>query len=328
MDLAARAALEQYPAPLRGPLTLLGNRGGFSGARLWKVGDCCLRAWPVQGPSPDRLRWIHQLMGAARDAGLHFVPAVLKTSQGNGSVELAGRQWDLTSWQPGRADFHALPSAGRLAAAGKALAASMPHGRISNRSTVLVRRSMRRLERLAEWQALLQSGWRPAFRSDDADPVLPWAARGWDALGTRLHRVPGALLTWMDRRLPLQPCLCDIWHDHVLFEGDAVTGLIDYGSVRMDHVAADLARLLGSLVGDDRGQWERGLAAYTEHRQLSAEEMALARVLDETGTLLGVANWLRWLYHEKRQYEDRVAVARRLAGLVERIECWVGCVAR
>ena len=43
---------------------------------------------------------------------------------------------------------------------------------------------------------------------------------------------------------------------------------------------------------------------------------------DETGTLLGATNWLRWLYHEGRRFEDRGAVARRLAELVTRIERW------
>jgi hypothetical protein len=48
----------------------------------------------------------------------------------------------------------------------------------------------------------------------------------------------------------------------------------------------------------------------------------LVHDLDETGTLLAAANWLTWLYHEHRQFEDLAAVAQRLGALVWRIEHW------
>ena len=80
--------------------------------------------------------------------------------------------------------------------------------------------------------------------------------------------------------------------------------------------------MLGSLVGDDQGGWQVGLKAYREVRPLSGEEEAQATVLDRTGTVLGAANWLRWLYHDGRSFDDPAAVARRLAVLVERMERW------
>jgi Ser/Thr protein kinase RdoA (MazF antagonist) len=120
--------------------------------------------------------------------------------------------------------------------------------------------------------------------------------------------------------MPLQPCLCDVWHAHVLFEGEAVTGLVDYGSVKVDHVAVDLARLLGSLVEGDARRTAAGLTAYRRLRRLTQREAELVGVLDETATVLAVANWLRWLYHEGRRYDDRAAVTARLAGLVRRLE--------
>ncbi len=101
-----------------------------------------------------------------------------------------------------------------------------------------------------------------------------------------------------------------------------VTGLIDYGGVKLDHVAVDLARLLGSMVGDDFGLRAAGLQAYSRIRPLSLEEENLVHLLDETGTLLGAANWLKWLYREGKTFEDRNAVAGRLADLVKRIEGW------
>jgi Ser/Thr protein kinase RdoA (MazF antagonist) len=120
----------------------------------------------------------------------------------------------------------------------------------------------------------------------------------------------------------LQPCLCDLWHDHLLFDGDRLTGIVDYGAVKVDHVAVDLARLLGSLVGDDADRWEEGFRAYRAVRPLSPDEERLAGVLDRAGTLLGAANWLRWLFHEGRTFDDLEAVANRLRSLMERIERW------
>jgi Ser/Thr protein kinase RdoA (MazF antagonist) len=177
----------------------------------------------------------------------------------------------------------------------------------------------RRLDAAADWAALVRTGWRPAF-AHAADPVAPWAERAWRLLGLHLPRLAGRLGPWVSAPVPLQPCLCDVWHDHVLFEGDAVTGLVDYGGVKHDHVSADLSRLLGSLVPDDPGLTAAGLEAYLRLRPLSGQEQALVAALDETGTLLGAANWLRWLYHDGRLFEDRSTVACRLAELVGRLE--------
>src|SRR5439155_9287339 len=107
-------------------LEALGNRGGFSGARLFRLttgtGQLCLRAWPPGYSSPQRLMRIHTLMQRARDAGLGFVPALHRSTTGASLTEYAGRFWEMTTWMPGRADFHGRPSVRRLEAACQALA--------------------------------------------------------------------------------------------------------------------------------------------------------------------------------------------------------------
>ncbi|HLW68068.1 MAG TPA: phosphotransferase, partial [Gemmataceae bacterium] len=155
--------------------------------------------------------------------------------------------------------------------------------------------------------------------SAEHDPVSPVAGRIWALLPPFLPEIETRLQCWTGPRR-LQPCLCDIWHDHVLFTGDGVTGIIDYGSMRLDTPAADLARMLGSLVGDDLAMWNPGFAAYREVRPLDEAEATLARVLDWTGVVLGAANWLYRLYIEFRVYEDRQRVARRMQDLLSRME--------
>jgi homoserine kinase type II len=132
--------------------------------------------------------------------------------------------------------------------------------------------------------------------------------------------VPQRLQRWKATNVRTQPCLCDLWHDHVLFRGDELTGLIDYGAVKVDHVAVDLSRMLGSLVRDDRDGWDEALRAYRRIAPLATEEEELAHALDETGTVVGVANWMRWLYADQRALPDRTAAGRRLEELVSRLE--------
>src|SRR5262249_48027114 len=107
-----------------------------------------------------------------------------------------------------------------------------------------------------------------------------------------------------------------------LFDGNTVTGLIDYGGVKIDHVAVDLARLLGSMVEDRVKLRAAGLEAYKRVRPLSLQEEELVSVLDETGTLVGLITWLKWLYIDGKQFDDRTAAARRLEMLVKRVESW------
>src|SRR5947209_7256293 len=123
----AHSVVGRYPLVLREePAEQLGNAGGFSGARLWRVrsggADWVLKAWPEGGMKADRLKSIHQLMGEARRGGLGFVPDVMRTRTGETVCEHAGRVWDLTSLVPGLADFHALPGTARLENACAALA--------------------------------------------------------------------------------------------------------------------------------------------------------------------------------------------------------------
>jgi homoserine kinase type II len=171
-----------------------------------------------------------------------------------------------------------------------------------------------------EWTGLVKSGWCPLSAIPSSDPIRPWVERSWPLLGRHVHQIPRKLASWSARPLPLQPCLCDVWHDHILYTGDEVTGLVDYGAAKMDHVTVDLARVLGSLVEDNGDERTAGVRAYAQVRALADDDVMLMAALDETGMILGIANWLMWLYAEGRQFTDRVAVADRLGKLVIRLE--------
>ena len=127
-------------------------------------------------------------------------------------------------------------------------------------------------------------------------------------------------------RVPLQPCIRDIWHEHVLFLEDRVSGLIDFGAMRTDNVAGDVARLLGSFSFDEsKGEsdtevWRDGLAAYESVRPLSAAERQLAGVFDRSTAILAGINWLEWLFVERRTFADLAAVCARLAEIAARLE--------
>jgi homoserine kinase type II len=303
--------LSRYPVVASSP-TPLGNHGGFSGASLWRVecphGSFCLRAWPSSGADRPRIETIHRWMRAARDAGHGFVPAVVEAAPGETVMVHAGRAWDLTQWLPGVADFRDRPSTVRLQAACSALA------HLHDVCPAL----LRRLTCVRDWLDLCRTGWRPRPTPDD--PCRPAAELAWALLVGRVLTVPERLSPWTMRRWRLQPCVCDVWHDHLLFEGDRLVGLIDYGAAKIDHPAVDLARLLGSLAPDDPAAWEAGLAAYRRIRPLTADEGDLARALDRTGVVLSAATWLRWLYEERRDYADRTKVALRLEQLAARLQ--------
>lgn len=303
----------------------LGCHGGFSGASVWRVkapsGDWCLKAWPLNF-EVEQLRHAHWLMRQGRSAGLEYVPTPHDSADGSGCVTTTGHIWDLASWQPGRADFHACPGAKRLEAACVALADLHRAWKPAKSTCGHLPAVRRRLAATEQWHVLVRSGWQPDFSACPDTEIAAWSERAWIVLGFAARRIPVWLAAWTDISLPLQPCLCDLWHDHVLYTGDDVTGVIDYGSAKTDHVAVDLARLLGSMVEDDAELREVGFDAYDREAGLSRDERALVDALDRTGAILSLANWLRWIYIDGRHFERDDRVAGRIAGLVRRVESW------
>lgn len=283
------------------------------------MGACCLRAWPPARVSAERLRQIHHFMQVARAAGLAFVPEVIAARGGATMVESGGRLWEIAAWMPGRADFREQPSTGRIAAAFRALAEiHIAWESFAGRGPIP---AVARRERLVrDWTAFVATGWRPP--GVEGDLRTCWVERAFAIVNRCLSRVCQQLALWDGFQGPLQPCLCDIWHDHVLFSADTVTGVVDYGSMKQDHVSVDLARLMGSMAGDDSALRAAGFAAYSRLRPLSMSDESLVRMLDETGAILGAANWLLWLYRDGGVFDDAAAVTRRLVDLVQRIERW------
>ncbi len=310
MTLDARTVLARYPAAVAGlDWVRLGSAGGFSGAALWR-GDLggrpafALKAWPAGYPA-DRLAEVHRWMAAARPTGL--VPAVVPTLAGGTLVEHAGRVWDVTAWLPGVADFRRDPSDARLSAACAALARLHRAWCPAAPESAPCPGVRRRLELLAGFAG------SPAVRPRKLEPAYGQAL---DLLVARVPAAAAALRPWADRPVPVFPCLCDVHHDHVLFAGDAVSGVIDYGAMKTDHPAVDLARLLGDLVDGDRERLQIGLDAYRAAGGPVGIDPELVSVLDRTGIVCAVVYWVG------RATEDQAWDARiteRFERCVERL---------
>lgn len=119
--------------------------------------------------------------------------------------------------------------------------------------------------------------------------------------------------------VPIQPCIRDIHREHVLFQGVQSTGIIDFGALRDDSVAGDVARLMGSLALDNADLWQTGLAAYRQARPLSGEELSLVRAYDQSTVLLSGLNWLRWVFVEHRRFENHEGILARFDEITARL---------
>ena len=317
-------------------ITALGGAGGFSGARFWRVetprGPFCLRCWPAEYPKVGDLQFIHAVLRHVAENGFDLAAVPLENSAGATFVRHAGHLWELSRWMPGQPEASPPPAKKRVTAALECLAQfhrATKHFRWTNTaphreacSAVGPSPGIRNRQRiLRQWMAGRAGQLRKAV-----GPGLHWPE-----MAHRTNRLLELLPQWGPAvadilgqhescEVPLQPCLRDVWSDHVLFQGDVVTGLIDFGSMGVDNVACDLARLLGSLARDSSDLWQAGIGAYTNVRRLSQQELGLVRAFDLSGTLLGMFNWAAWVFLENRAFEEPQAVLQRMDALMQRFE--------
>jgi homoserine kinase type II len=309
----------------------LGSAGGMSGAQFWRITArrdlLVLRRWPTEHPTPDRLRFIHAVLQHAVQRGVAFLPAPIPTRDCRSFVEHDGHLWELAPWMPGTADYEQSPSVEKLRAAMTALAgfhfamldfidfskAAATYPNIG--APPAIKGRLARLQELTSKRTAELSG---AINDNIWPDLAPIAHQFMQVLSVAIPRAISKLESLANAPLWLQPCIRDIWHDHVLFTGDGVTGFIDFGAVDIDTRATDVARLLGSLVGDDALGWQIGLAAYCELQNLSPQELLAVRALDASGTILAGINWIRWIYIEGREFENQIQVTERFQRILDR----------
>jgi homoserine kinase type II len=259
----------------------------------------------------------------ASEHGFTILPVPIVTRDGQSFVEENEHLWELAPWMPGVADFERDPRIEKLLSAMYALAQfHLAVADFNTAPSVIPHASsaiMRRIARLSVPHPDGALGLEHAI-TESVWPALAPLAREFTAALPKAALRAMALLEPASRApLPLQPCLRDIWHDHILFTGDKVTGIIDFGAADVDTPATDIARLLGSMVGDDRALWQSGLAAYESIRPLSDHERSAIPGLDASGIVIALCNWIRWIYIERRQFENRQQIVDRFARLVNRM---------
>lgn len=321
----------------------LGVTGGFSGAVIWHVTvsgvveghnaaekNLCLRRWPQVHPSLTGLLAIHGLQQHVSAAGYGLVPVPLATHQGETYFVHEDHLWELTTWLPGEASFASSPSAAKLDAAVITLAQfhqaaqnysyQSESARLAPSPGLQQRLTMIRTLQQGELQQL----WRET-RSAEASDLRELAFELLEGIGQSLDAVGRYLEQIVEVPLPLQWCLRDVRHDHILFtddeiEGERVSGLIDFGAVAVESVAGDLARLLGSIVLDHDDTWRAGIEAYGQQCPLSTAERRAIVGFDHGGLLGSAANWVRWLFVEGRSFPQIHALHAQLLWLRDRLQ--------
>ena len=208
--------LSAYPAVLRAlTWTPLGNAGGLSGANLYR-GDgatgplMALKIWPHDWDTTQLAR-MNDWMRTARKQGCEFVPRILPPT--NYGVT---HRVNVMEWVPG--EPAASPNELQFQAIGAALA------RLHQVHELPVVGPVPAVQRRLSALASLSSAWRE----------LGTQAQAWLDPWRNLH--DSLVMTHGDLRV-----------DHVLFLGDQLSGLIDFGAVKIDHPAADLARYVADI---------------------------------------------------------------------------------
>lgn len=308
------AVLTRYGAAVRG-LSWAPVGGGFSGASVWRGDDAAgtprvaLKAWPTEVP-PERVAQVHAWLAQA--GHVPEVPGLTRANDGNTLLVSGGRVWDCAQWKPGTPrERPTVPEVESAFAAIARLHSAWQPVRAAPCPGVL-----NRLRVLGDFRTHFGDGL--GLLPPVAAPLGSLLRRARDAVA-RLHPwATRVLRSWEEVPLPLRACVRDLRGEHVLFTGTTVTGVVDYGAMAVDHVAVDLARLLGDFAWEDDERFSAGMNAYRLAGGEVPEE--LVRVLTKTVVPCSVVGWLVRLLIERRSFANETAVADRLLGLVERAE--------
>ncbi len=318
------AVLAQYPLTGRPEAwtPLPNDRAGFSGSRIWfeEKAGLVLKAIPVDGKSIPELAQIHRWVEIAKEVGIETLPTILRSIHGTSTFEFGSHYWVLMTKSPGRADFRDDTNDRRLWIIMKELA--QLHRIFYARFGTLgpIPGVSRRLAKLDNFSRVFDRfDWRCLEKHSLA------SNSGWDLVLYLSRNLPGQIARAMRdlERLkhyvvPIHPCLCDCWHDHFLFEGDQLTGIIDLDAMKIDHPAVDLARSITSLLPFNRELWPYVFGKYLEAGAVSDFPFEWIEILSDTGQIVAGLHWLQMVTTVKTGAEF-VRISGRLREIIATI---------
>lgn len=239
---------------------------GFSGAVAWRLesggGRWVLRRWPETGPDLPRLEEIRSFLATARENGCRLVVVPERASGGAAAWRGPdGAWWQLTAWLPGESQPspQISPQQFRSAVAGvagllNAWRTGGPESRWAQSQPGLsdaLRRFAGRLQDIRRLAGALRPP-DPLRMPRDFVRLALATAEQLEGRSERLYRLGESLAA---RSYQLQPVLTDLWRENVLFDGERISGIIDYGSLAIDTPLVTWARLIGSFEFSSAAGW-------------------------------------------------------------------------
>ena len=314
---------------------VIDSHAGFSGAiieRLEIAGEqFALRGWPPQSLSADRLSGLHQFQKFLFDRGLTQVSVPVPASDGRTIASVETRFWQLEPWMPGSANFLSEPNDEKLKSVMHLLARlhlNAEQFAVSDQAAqwfsvtpaATCPAVIERVRLLEQWNdtssetisRLIQNKSLPESLKQQLREIV-------ELFQSRSHSVQSGLHEQLSYQYRLLPCLRDLWSDHVLFTGNEVSGLIDFGACRSENPMIDLSRLLGSYFVDDEEKYRQAMEWYGEIRSIAHHERKLFSALDLSQRLLAGMTWIERLVFAGEQSADWSSVSRRLSEIIPRM---------
>lgn len=304
----------------------LGGLGGLSGAAFFRFSSrgqtLLLKALPALGWEVKQLCRIQNALRFAESCGVDFLPVPLNTVDGHACIPTSQHLWELTPWLAGAAVLDRQLSQEELDAGVRAVARLHTTWANDGIEPSRVGRMASLRRRVAAWRRASSADWIRSPESLNEPSILkPGSTRRIAQLVGPLLPAVGELLREVEgEAYPQQTIIGDARREHLLFTGDRVTGLVDFGAMTLDSPMVDLARLLGEVADEETLVWKEAIEYYRSERPTSNAELRLLPVLDLSGVVLSAFNWLGWLSVERRNFDDPIAVATRMEYLTRRLE--------
>jgi len=285
---------------------------GRSGARVvaldseagdrWRVEDgeqaALLRRY-ADDRAADALAFQHDLLAFLAERAWP-VPAPIATAAGGTAVEADGARWSLTPLLPGTP-----PPDESIFLQRRGALLALIHADLREWDGTPPPVATRRVD---DFDGAVQAHGLASFEALLARVQVVDAMRA-NILAVLRMRIEEQLAAYRYGELPTLPLWGGCSSQHVLFDGNDVTGLIDFDHVRADARAVDVAE---SILADTRSiGWRiiRWVAGYAAHAQppLSAQEADLVPVLMAALMLRRVAATLAEAHAGERLDADALA---------------------